>query len=235
MYKKVTHHITEEHFGHPVATEIKKAVDKTNPHVKSMVSSVFSNVQTENTSMAMQLRDTIHTYFIRYISGLRAYIISALDGGQDANVIQAQLLKHIDDLGPIYQSFWPNVTDATALNQCLRDIAMNIVSQTDYTKAGKDTTELKNMLSNNINNLGLLFEKTNGLYWPKQAVVDVWTAATNSLIDQLNTRKKSDWTADQEALKKTWDILVNGQATGTPSFADIFLKGILQIFPYRFF
>ena len=132
MYKKVTHHITEEHFGHPVATEIKKAVDKTNPHVKSMVSSVFSNVQTENTGMAMQLRDNIHTYFIRYLTGIRAYIVSALDSGQDADEIQSQLSKHIDDLGPVYQSFWANSTDATALNQCLRDIAMSIISINIY-------------------------------------------------------------------------------------------------------
>ena len=28
MYKKITHHIVEEHFDHPIATELKAKIDK---------------------------------------------------------------------------------------------------------------------------------------------------------------------------------------------------------------
>lgn len=230
MYKKITHTITEEHFGHPIAAEIKKVIDKNNPRVKTKTLSAYST-----TDKSTDLRNSVHAYFTQYIYGIRAYIVSAMASSQDADIIRSELFSLVENLEPIYQRFWHNAVDSTALNKCLHDIAMNILSIADSTKAGKDVGELKNTLAANIDSLAVLLDKTNPQYWPKQAVVDIWTSATDSFIEQIDARKKADWPADQDALKKTWNILVNSVSTDAPSFADVFVKGILQMFPYRFF
>jgi galactokinase/mevalonate kinase-like predicted kinase len=90
MYKRVTHTITEEHFGHAMAAEIKKVVDKTIVPPKPKM----------EPAAASKVKADISDYLTGFNKGL-IEIYKAIDSPDNIGLGDAEttVFAKIDDLG----------------------------------------------------------------------------------------------------------------------------------------
>jgi hypothetical protein len=94
-------------------------------------------------------------------------------------------------------------------------------------KADKDTTKAMTVMADATKALGDFAEAANSS-WPSKAVVDIFTQVENLYIMQAISRIKKEWAADIQAADDAYNIIVAGQDSGSPGFADIFSAGILS-------
>jgi len=234
MYKKITHNITEEHFAHPLAADLKKKVDKLNPPlpVKPMPKSTIT------ITPETQLHMTSHELFNKLLWGIRHYITSSLSNADDMAFIVDRLLTDIKDFGPILNTYYPKkVGDAAIIH--LTEFANVLTELVSAAKAGKDITKLTSSAYGHLDDLATIISAANPAHWPEAVVKEFLHTYLTHVIEQITARIKKDWKADMTASIKASNVLTSGPVTegilkGMPDFANVFAEGIINQFPAIF-
>jgi hypothetical protein len=216
MYKKITHNIVEEHYDHPLAMEIKSTMEqtRTGPIIKSTASSASEQFRTQATSAWTTLGWR-----------LRNLIESVWHDGSDIGAINDQIFK---DIKNIRNGLTPYFTSGILGNfeTGLETLVTDLANEIKAVKSGKDTKDLETKTTAAITNLAEYLESINPKYWPKAAVVDIFTNLKNLYLDQVKFKLKRDWPADIDTLNKSIAALTQ--------FSDVFSSGIIKEFPGKF-
>jgi hypothetical protein len=213
MYKKITHTIVEEHFDHPIASQIKKSLGRS----KIVTNEVFSEDK---------FRADVHAYFVKYQNHLNSLINAVTSTDEELLTAFDNFFKTcwVDDLGnmtkPIYVSEF-----GERINETMRMTATSIFLSIQSLKMGKDSgfqfgrlQFIANEISQNLNNFNNL--------WQYQTVN---TLFINLFTDMINRTKaklaKNSSTELQLAQKNTesWD-----------TFEKTLVNGIIAQHPERF-
>jgi predicted XRE-type DNA-binding protein len=221
MYKKITHHITEEHFGHPVATQIKKVVDKTTTNTAmpgmNMVMGKDGKPKAVNLQSQSAFKAAVQNYWDNYIAQVNQ-IITAVNGSEPS-LIQAEdsLFSNIDALGNLLKQYYGTEV-GERLNSCHRDLALGIVS---IVRSLRDGADFKNILNGRLNNLvaleyGQVLQKINN-NWNAGQIRDQLVNLANTWVDQTRAVQKNDTNAlnsDQTRAKSIVDGLAKSLGDG---------------------
>ena len=217
MYKRITHTITEEHFHHP--------------HALSMMAQIPTAVlPVSSTESEVRFQMLARTYWSRFVWRMRNYIIAITDNHESQGEIATALFKDLDNISSLLSPYW---TDEEVLdfNSALSQLISNAVAVVRAIRMGTDTGSASATLAASVPAFSTLMGQLNPESWPKSAVESIWRAATNSWTDQATARMRKNWLADLLASNLSHDILVSGQESGTPGFADIFAQGVISRFP----
>jgi hypothetical protein len=216
MYKKITHNIVEEHYDHPLAMEIKSTMEQTRigPGPKPTASSAAEQFRTQATSAWTTLGWR-----------LRNLVESVWHDGGDVGAIGDQISK---DIKNIRNGLTPFLSSGSLGNFeiSLETLITDLANEIKAVKSGKDIRDVDSKTTTAIANLAEYLESVNPKYWPKAAVVDIFTSLKNLYLDQVKFKLKRDWPADIDALNKSIAVLAK--------FADIFSSGIIKEFPNKF-
>jgi hypothetical protein len=234
MYKKITHQIVEEHFDHPVMAE---AAARTGCNIMPMFNTVsqFSPpavILPINTEAGVQLRMDANNYFSSLVSAARNFIVSTIAGSDDQPLTEERLVK-LGTLDGIVRPYY-GADAALAVDQKLKDIIAGLIELVKTAKSGRDIAPSTSKVFEAIDGLATLLSGANPTYWPKSAVISIWESAAKDWATQAVSRHRKDWLADQAAADAVVRTLVSGQPDGSPGFADIVAKGIIDQFPSRF-
>jgi hypothetical protein len=227
MYKKVTHTIVEEHFDHPMATEIKKMVD--------CLATGTNTVSAVNYNQAIKFRLDNRNYFSRLQAKIRNYVLNLLDPRDDViitNMVWEDLSKTIDSLGDLIVPYYGSAA-GMAFSKLLKEYLMAAGDHIKAMRAGKDTTELAAKCAKTIDDIANFLSKANPVNWPAAAVTKIFTDYKNALIAQADAVIKKDIAAQTVAENHQQDILL-GNPIGEVGFSDVFSTGIVKQFPERF-
>ena len=234
MYKKITHNITEEHFAHPIAAELKKKIDKLTP--QPVVNPKATITITPETQMHMHS----HELFGKIVWGVRNYLTSALSGADDAAYILSRLLKDIKELSPILTTYYSKKVGDDAVRHLSAFVSLlpEIVSAA---KAGKDitTTPISAPAIGHLDELATVISAANVEHWPLAVVKEYLHVYFTHVADQIISRVKKDWETDLAESTKANNVLASGPVTdgilkGMPDFANVFAEGIIKQFPKLF-
>jgi hypothetical protein len=255
MYKKITHHIVEEHFDHPIAAELKKKIDNTKPtaaidYMGRVLDPITgkpaidpttgkfvyakTNVSTPKSKSYMKSYDfsssQIEKDSIKYWSHLawriRNIVTSITSGSADTDSLKTQLVADIDDITGIVSECYGKEAGAQ-FKTLLTGVALALADVFVQIKNDKDTTDAMKILADATKSLGDFLETANAK-WPSTAVVDILTQVENSYIMQAISRMKKEWELADSAADGAYKILVVKQDNGNYSFADIFSAGIID-------
>jgi hypothetical protein len=218
MYKKITHHITEEHFGHPVATEIKKAIDKNQKQVKTTVVNVISE---------SDFRSSVQDYFNNFLANLNKIIIAG--PGPESGLVAAEEsvfnTGNVDALGTMLKQYY-GAEFGERINTSMHVFVMTIIA---LVRATRDNIDTKNLVTGRMQGMiasevaQALFSVNNGLQYAdtKQAVIDL----ANALILEIKAALKRDSSGVSSAQALASDTanrfvtyLVNGIVQQNPDY-----------------
>jgi hypothetical protein len=118
MYKKVTHTITEEHFGHPMASEIKKVIDKTITPPKPKMEPTPAN----------KFRNEVEQYFVGYNIKLNN-IFKAIEQNNETELVAAEKIffDEVDMLGNKFKTYY-GIEFGERFNQYMRTLMLLFIS-----------------------------------------------------------------------------------------------------------
>ena len=256
MYKKITHNIVEEHFDHPIATELKAKIEKKSKATIDYMGRVIdpltgkpaidpttgefvyanTNVSKPKTKSKSYMKSydfsssQIEKDSIKHWSQLawriRSLVTSITSGSTDTDSLKTQLVADIDNITSIVSECYGK--DAAAqFKTLLTGVALSLADVIVQIKTDKDTTDTMKTLADATKSLGDFLETANSM-WPSTAVVDILTQVENSYIMQAISRMKEEWEAANSAADGAYNILVVKQDNGNSSFANIFSAGIID-------
>jgi len=216
MYKKITHNIVEEHYDHPLAMEMKSTMEMTRTD---------SGFKSTASSAAEQFRTRANSAWTTLGWRLRNLVESVWHDGGDIGAIGDQISK---DIKNIRNGLTPFLSSGSLGNFeiGLETLVTDLANEIKAVKSGKDIRDLESKTTTAIATLAEYLESVNPKYWPKAAVVDIFTSLKNLYLDQVKFKLKRDWPADIDALNKSIAVL--------NQFADIFSSGIIKEFPNKF-
>lgn len=263
MYKKITHNITEEHFAHPIAAELKKKVDKIkatatidykgrvidpvtgkpaiDPRTGDFVYADTNVSKAKATIMitpATQLHMHSHEFFGKLLWGIRNYITSELSGADDKEYILSRLLNDIKEFSTILGTYYPKKVGDDAVNH-LTQFANVLSELVTSAKAGKDITKLTISGFGHLDDLANTISVANPTHWPETVVKEFLHTYFTHVIEQVTARIKKDWNADMIASTKASNVLTSGPVSegilkGMPDFSTVFAEGIIKQYPQAF-
>jgi len=214
MYKKITHTITEEHFAHPMATEIKKLVDKN--------TKATPKPKLGTTPSATNLQNSISLYFTNYASKMRDVITSVFNNTLPAT--ETTIFSEIDSLGSILQPYY-GFDVAQRINEVTRQLVLSVISSSKNIRDGADNTNEKNNLNMAANQLAKILNLINNS-WNYAIIRDTIISTYHSWLDEATAINKNDKVADNAAFNT-----VNQNLTAV---ANMLINGIEQQFPEQF-
>ena len=213
MYKKITHNIVEEHFDHPVASQIKKSMERS----KIVTNEVFSETSFKN---------NVHDYLAAYTNHINA-LVDAVTGTEE-NLILAfdNFFKTcwVDNLGnltkPIYLTEF-----SERLNEGMRMIATGVLLGIQQIKSGKDTGPIYNRLQFTSNDMGQNLSNFNSA-WQYPVVATLFNTLFTDIFNLAKAKAAKNLSLEQQLTQK----VANGWAT----FEKTFVDGIIAQHPERF-
>jgi hypothetical protein len=236
MYKKITHNITEEHFAHPLAAELKKKVEKL--VVQPVAQPKPTLKSTIMVTPETQLHMTSHELFGKLVWGVRNYITSELNNAPDTSYISSRLLQDIKEFGPVLTTYYSKKIGDDAVRH-LTAFATILTELVQAAKAGKDITKLTVSEFGHLDDLASVISIANPVHWPEPVVKEFLHTYFTHVIEQVTARIKKDWEADMIASTKASNVLTSGPVSegilkGMPDFANVFAEGIIKQFPSAF-
>lgn len=232
MYKKITHNITEEHFAHPIAAELKKKIDKT------IVSPTPKTKLPAKTSSETALYLASHELFGKLYAGVRDYLVAALEGAPDTEYITKQLLSDINKFGPVIAGYYSTqVGDEVALH--LTEFAKTFTELVTAAKMGKDYAKLTTISLSHLDNLARVLGRINPAHWPEATVKEYLYEYASYVLEQVKSRVRRDWESDRIAKENSSKVLMSGPITtgklsGKQDLANVFASGLISQFPALF-
>ena len=212
MYKKITHTIVEEHFDHPIASQIKKSLAK-----KTITNEVFTETK---------FRTDINNYLTTYINNIIALIGSV--GGTDQDLLNNfdnfYKTAWIDDLGNMTKSIY--FTEfGERLNETFRLIPTTIFSALQYIKDGKDYGSAGSRVQFIVNDLAQNLGNFNNA-WNPQVITSLFNSLFSDFFALAKARIAKNTTLEQQLIQK-----IN---TSWATFEKAFADGIISQHPERF-
>lgn len=204
MYKKITHNIVEEHFDHPIASQIKKSMSR-------------SKIPTDEILSEPKFKEDVHSYFETYLKHLKD-LVNSVNGTQEDFLLEFENFfktPWIDDLGnmtkPIYQTEF-----GEKLNESLRMMATTIFTGLQLIKEGKDFGSVFNRINFITNDLSQTLQTFNN-QWAYTTTNPLFNSLFTDLFALAKARVSKNTTLEQQLLQKitaSWsafeNVLVNG-------------------------
>jgi len=254
MYKKITHHIVEEHFDHPIAADLKAKIEKKSKATIDYMGRVIdpitgkpsidpttgefvyaeTNVSKPKTKSksymksynfsSSQIEKASTHCWSQLAWRVRNLVTSITSGNAEVESLKTKLVTDIDNISSIVSECYGKEAEAQ-FKTLLTGVALALADVIVQIKNDKDTSDTMKILADATKSLGDFLETANKM-WPSTAVVDILTQVENSYIMQAISRMKKEWEAADSAADGAYNILVVKQDNGSASFADIFSAGI---------
>jgi hypothetical protein len=229
MYKIIKHSIEEQHYDHP---ELALAAMQANGCYTGTMMTKSMAMYSEGQS-AVKLRMEARSYFSQFLWRMRSYIISEIDSASDLAVTTANLTKNIDDIGELIKPYYGE--DAgNLLNKMIRDI---VITATDVVKTAKVSGDLGPLTAKVVDQIKMLAKFLNGanpMYWPEQAIIDIFTKTALAWASEAVARQKKDHITEQAADDTAYKLLLGDGTDAANGFANIMASGIIYQYPNKF-
>jgi hypothetical protein len=205
MYKKITHTITEEHFDHPIAAEIKKHIDKT---------------KSANLPTAAQFKQDVLSWFTNFNVKGQKVIDGVSDKNLDITTAEADLFDQIDALGNELKNYY-GIEIGERFNTLMRTAAVSVIRLVFLMRNDMDIKDLQtNRFSGMISGeLTTLLNSINNSWMPgttRAAIDSLW----NSWIEIAKAKKTGN-----EATLTTAKSNANAAFS---AFADVLANGVIK-------
>ena len=243
MYKKITHNITEEHYGQPAGAEIPNPHKKTNPSYMpvgyyddesiGLTDELPQYVLNENT---MLFRMDCRSAWQKWVYSLMNYAISLNGNLPGTDQVKGRMHKNAVALGDLLVHFY-GPTSAKLVGTSLiaiDDIGMHYV---EALKKGEPTDEIVASWAPFVDDFANVMHELNPNNWPVSLITDIMLALVQAWQDQLTARANGDFTADEIAIDTIAKLVITGvpdHGKGYDSLADIFSRGLIAQFPSMF-
>lgn len=214
MYQKITHTIVEEHFNHPIASQIKKTLDR-------------SRIPTNEIFLESKFQADTHDYFLTYLTSITNIINSVNETEENLVTTFENMFKTnwIDRLGNMTKPFYPSSLGET-INVSMRQLALLTFYIVQLSKFGKEPRVIVNSLrSSTAEQLATQMESFN-YNWPYDIVRMMFIDIVDNIIVQTTARLNKDSATEQ--------VAKDDLARLFSRFEQVFLDGIFGQFPYRF-
>jgi hypothetical protein len=213
MYKKITHNIVEEHFDHPVASQIKKSLSR-------------SKIVTNEVFLEDKFRSDVHSYLSSYANYLNTIIDSVT--GTEENLILAfdNFFKTcwVDNLGNMTKPIY--ITEfGERLNEGMRMIATGVLLGIQQIKSGKDTGPVYSRLQFTSNDMGQNLSNFNSA-WQYPVVATLFNTLFTDIFNLAKAKVSKNLSQEQQLTQKI--------ASGWATFEKTFVDGIIAQHPERF-
>jgi hypothetical protein len=211
MYKKITHTITEEHFDHPIAAEIKKHVDK---------------MKSANIPSAAQFKQDVLSWFTNFNNKAQTVIDSMTDSKLDTALVEADMFDQIDALGNELKNYY-GVEAGERLNAQMRNAAVSLLRLVFLVKNNLDT---KDVVTNRFDGiitgeiLRLLYDVNND--WNFNAMRPFVEAMWAAWIERAKAKKAGNESAATAA--------ATAAQTAFATFANTLADGVIKQQPQMF-
>ena len=229
MYKLIKHSIEEHHYDHPELA--LSAMQSNGCYTGTMVTKAMA--MRSDSQSAIKLRMEARSYFSELLWRVRSYLISEIDSASDLSVTIENLTKNIDAIGTLIKPYYGEEA-GNALNTMIRELLTTVTDIIKTAKVAGDLTPLKNKAVEQIKMLAKFLNGANPMYWPEQAIVDIFTKTALAWAEQAVARQKKDHVAEQAAIKTAYRLLVGDCADIASGFSNIMTQGIINQFPNKF-
>jgi hypothetical protein len=218
MYKIVTHHITEEHFDHPEAVNLKLAHD----HNQKMGDFYIYGY----TGPLSRLEKSSLGAWMRLVGRLRAILISLGNKTTDTQALLTQLGADVTDLGNVMRPYFADA-DITKFQTLLTTVATDLIAVIKDIQASTDTTADQATLTTDVGALTDFLAAASPL-WDKDAVTKILTSLAAYLQTQARARLVQDWASDLSAANAYYDVVSAQGHQAEPGLADVFTAGVIN-------
>lgn len=215
MYKKVTHTIIEEHFGHPLAPEIKHTLESGFGNPRPMYAIITVD----------KLKNDVSAYFTKLHQRVSGIATQTETGNMDALLAEeTAFFDEVDDLGKMLLPYY-GIEFSERLSQSLRAIGLSMTGIARNLKFKSDIRLLVDRLNSNFDNMDFLLNQFNNS-WQLGAVKNIWTQIVESMVNETTAIINKDSNAAASA---------NAQLAGRlASFAESLANSVVQQYPNKF-
>lgn len=215
MYKKITHSIVEEHFGHPMAGEIKEALDSKNVMLKYFIEPMSVD----------KFRSDIVNYYNTLTGKLNA-AVKAVEGGNETELMETErvIFENIDQLGNLFKSLY-GLEFGERFNQFNRSFVLGALSIAKNLKNKLDIRDWRNRLDTFKFDLSRMLNENNNLWRQLDT-----QALLGQIIETLILHEQAVINKDSAKETDTKEKLLNLWS----SFASTLAFGASQQHPAKF-
>jgi len=230
MYKKITHHIIEEHYDHPMAVELKNKTDTTtkpivSPKPKAGDTKKVKDYQIYTYPVLKKIeKDSINAWSLLNWR-IRSLVISITSGDEDIDLLMKRAASDIDMISSLLVPVYGDIA-AKKFNELLYTIVDSLVGVLVRLKAGKDSKDEMSKLTDATKAFAEFVYKANPM-WMTDVVTDIFTKMENLYITQAKSRLAKEWAAGVKAADDAYNLMVVKQDNGDASFADVYSAGII--------
>jgi hypothetical protein len=215
MYKKITHHITEEHFAHPGAAQIKKVVDTRAGGI------ILVKVAPE------KFRTDVQAMFDLYLANMNSIIASVTGTQDDLVAAEETLFATIDDLGRYLKPYY-GIEFGEKITHAERSLALAMIQTVRFLRSGLDVKDWTAFRFNKllVNDIAQFFSLQNNA-WKIDDVRTIFNRITASWVNQAQAymdKNPTNVTIEIQNAKAAGDILVSAIVDGTTlKYPEMFL------------
>jgi len=235
MYKKVHHHITEEHFHHPHGVELAAVVAKKLPppvppvHSTPITHNVVNPKSKKSlTESEISLINAMAEVWSLLAQDLNMYATSVTSTGEDLSALQNKIKMDSPAVDSILSNYY-TPTQVGHISTARNNMLNAIMSEISATKNNAANQMVKNATANAINNYAGSLAGVNPAHWPVNVVSSMWSSAVDTLVTKVQTRMRTDWSSSINASNSFYSRIA-----GPYGFASIVAKGIISQFPEKF-
>lgn len=239
MYKKITHNIVEEHFDHPLASELKKKMEKPTIQQQSAMLSLSDPLpQYVMNETTMTFRMDARSLWSKYAWGLLNYGISMAANLPVKEQVEARTFKNARALGDFITPYY-GITAGNALSDVLSSICQIGIDVVKAVQEKESLDKFHVMWATMIDELAELMHDLNPNFWPETLTRDYFTNMVKYWTDEIQARAAKNTAADDEAIENLNKLMVFGITNSSPkhktsSYADIFSRGMIAQFSSMF-
>jgi hypothetical protein len=233
MYKKVTHNITEEHFDHPMAQEIKKMVDH----------GAKTSAAWPPGAKSWQLTSQLKSQFDQFNTALRNVIVGSTANDPALAYNKQQLSDLTAAFGPFFEPYYGQ-SAAEAVVSHMADFVKSINDMITAAKNNGDWNTVATQAKDHLLALASLITSWNPTWWNNRTIslrtyLDQYAQAVTS---QVISRAAQNWAKDITQYELARQIITNGpllfspfnNAPAAPDLASQLSFMITQQFPDKF-
>jgi hypothetical protein len=215
MYKRVTHTIIEEHFGHPMAAEIKHTLENKFDGGRPM----------QGATTADKFRSDVDAYFTAFHSKL-TNIMSATETGNMESLVAAETVffDEVDQIGKIMLPYY-GVEFAERITNAFRGAGLTTIGVSRNLKFKTDTKTLVERLYLNFDNLDFLLNQFNNSWLPG-SVKSTWVTIVDTLVAEAAAIMNKDTTASINEHTKAANLI--------SAFSNTLANSAIQQYPNKF-
>ena len=218
MYKRITHNIVEEHFDHPVASQIKSSLDKAK---SKRIRAMIPTTQVFDPTLFMQ---DVNSYFSNYATKLNQ-LISSTSLGTDAMISSFEsMFTDVNTLGDLTKHFYDSEF-GERINVVMRSYPITTLMMIQSAIPGHDVNGLKLKLKSIGDDLkSALFQFNNNLV--AATMPDFTNTLGEAITEAVLARRNNDLTKFTE--------MTNIIGSTFSQLGSIIANQIVTKFPNRF-